>query len=126
MKYQELFSMEQFAELYDASNGIYKRRLQDNQNIQTYIYKKPLFEYNDIAGAELKLILKDDSGINSETMKTHSDFIHDNNQADIIHIDQSSDLTNILKKLIRLSRAGNHLATQLYNNIKKYFARDFN
>ena len=121
MKYQELFSMEQFAELYDASNGIYKRRLENNYDIQTYIYEKPLFKYEDIGGAEIKLILKDDSGINSETMKSHSDLRYDYNQTDIIHIEQSSDLTDILRKLIRLSQAGNHLATQLYNNVKNYF-----
>ena len=122
MKYNEFFTMEQFEELYDVSKGINRRRLDSNNgNIKTYIQKKTLYEYDDISGVKLELLIKADSGLNSETMKSHFDFKCDSNQTDIIHKDQPSDLTTILKKFIRLSQAGNHLATQLSNNIKPYF-----
>lgn len=124
MQYNEFFTMEQFAELYNVSKGkdIKSRRLKDDDNDEiNYLQKKTLFEYPDITGANLKFIFTQNPGLNSETMKGNSDIFFDSEQKDNIHKEQSTQLAKMLKKLIILSKFGNHLATQLYNNLKNYY-----
>ena len=85
----------------------------------SYVKEQPLFSYKDSGGIQIDFNLKADSGMNTEAMRTGADLIFDNEENHLSYLEEITDLQLILDELIELSKAGNHLATQLYDKIKE-------
>ena len=124
MHYYELVSDQQFKEIYNIGvNGVFpqkkKRKLFAVANEKNqYKNEDTIFEYNDLGGANIFLLMMDDSSINSETFKANSYLKVDEEEKELVSNYQDSSLTDILNKLLILSKAGNKIADELYQGIK--------
>ena len=126
MEYYEQISKEQFKEIYDISiNGKLpdrKRKLNEHKSIITN--EENIFEYSDPGGETIFLSFFIDSSINTQTMKSKSYIKFGESQInELADNNLNSILTEIINKLSVLSKAGNHLANLLYQNIK-YLMQD--
>ena len=124
LKYYEQFSLENYNDLYNVSKGIAseretRRRLEDEK--QTVINERNLFFFPHYGGVNLQISLKDNVGYNTEAMEASNFLQIDNKKFNLAVLAQFTDFDKIIKKLINLSKAGNKLATILYNEIKKNF-----
>ena len=123
LKYYEQFSLENFKELYNVSKGLpneeqkRRRRLTESQSV--IVDKKNLFTFEDPKGVIIKIMLKDNVGYNNEAMEASNFLQIDDEPYDLANIKQFTDIDKIIKKIINLSKAGNNLATILYNKIKE-------
>ena len=121
MEYYEQISEEQFKDIYDISiNGKLpekKRKLNEQKDLITK--EENIFEYSDQGGETIFLSFFVDSGLNTPTMKSKSYIKFGENQInELVDNFQNSFLTEIINQLSVLSKAGNHLANILYQNIK--------
>ena len=88
----------------------------------SYVKEQPLFDYKDAGGVQIDLNLKLDSGLNTEAMRSSSDLTFDHDEKNLnslSYLEEMSDIQLILDELIELTKAGNHLAAELYNKIKE-------
>ena len=123
MEYHEQISEEQFKEIYDISiNGKLpekKRKLYSKTD--QIVKEENIFEYSDPGGETIFLSYFIDSSINTPTMKSKSYIKFGENQInELVDNNLNSILTKIINRLSVLSKAGNHLANRLYQNIKYY------
>ena len=81
-----------------------------------YIRQKDLFHLDSL-GVQVDLNLKINPGLNTNAMKTHLDFSFDEESHEMYKQEQLSNIQEIINKLSALSKAGNILATQLYDKI---------
>ena len=126
LKYEELFSKDQFYEFYILSkNGsaalkkMQKRKL-DNSNDKMIKKENNLVNlFSPDIGIAVDITLYNNAGINSDFMEAKSKlYIESNKKEDISSSKESSRSFNqIIKELYILSKAGNHLATELYTKI---------
>ena len=132
MKKEEQFTLENFEDLYSVvqakkkSENVYvKKERKKFRNLMAYatdyIKQENLFYYEDVGGIEIFLNLKVDSGINKFALYSYSDLIFDENSYYLSSLSNNTDLQQTLDKLIELSKAGNHLANELYEQIKEKF-----
>ena len=129
MKEDVQFPREKFKELYDLvknpkneeeenpegdyiNNG--KRRL--SSDLVQYIRQKDLFHIDSL-GVEIDLNLKINPGLNTDAMRTHLDISFDEENKEIYKREEITNIQEILNQLSALSKAGNILATQLYDKI---------
>ena len=128
LKYEELFSKDQFYEFYILSkNGsaalksLKKRKLYNDANDNKMIKKENnyLHLFTPDSGINVDLTLMINSGIHSDFMETSSPFYVENKFTEDISSskESSKSFNKIIKDLYILSKAGNHLATELYQNI---------
>ena len=124
MKYYEQVTEEQFREIYELSvNGILPKEKKRNRRLKQerkgYSKEQIVFNYEEINGANMFITLFDDSSINTETMKANLYFkFGEDPEDELVNNRFNSILTKVLQKLFLLSKAGNYLADQLYQNIK--------
>ena len=122
LKYYEQFSLENFKDLYNVSKGIKdesqsKRRLSKEK--QAIVEKRKFFDFSHYGGVNIQISLLDNVGYNSQAMVA-SNFIQiDDKKENLAELKQFTDIDKCIKKLIHLSKAGNKLATNLYNKIKE-------
>ena len=129
MKEDVQFPREKFVELYDLvknptneeeenSEGDYitneKRRL--STDIVQYIRQKDLFHIDSL-GVQVDLNLKINPGLNTNSMSTHLDISFDEENNEIYKREELTNIQEIINQLSALSKAGNILATQLYDKI---------
>ena len=130
MKHEDLFTLENFEDLYSIvqakkkSENVYVKKERKNfRNLMDYtseyIKQENLFYYEDTGGIEIFLNLKVDSGINKLALYSYSDLIFDDRSYYLSSLSNSTDLQTTLNNLIELSKAGNHLANKLYEQIKE-------
>ena len=128
MKNKDLFTLENFEDLYSIvqakkkSENVYVKNERKNfRNLMAYageyIKQENLFYYNDTGDIEIFLNLKIDSGINKFAFNCYSDLIFDEKSYYLSAFSNYTDLQATLDKLAELSKAGNHLATTLYEQI---------
>ena len=131
MKVDIHFTTDNFTDLYnlvqDKSKSSKKTYLK-KKNKKTYrslmeyagsfTKEQQLFSYKDSGGIQINYNLKTDSGINTESMKSNADLDFDDEENHLSSLEEFTDLQLILDELIELSKAGNHLATDLYEKIK--------
>ena len=128
MKNEDLFTLENFEDLYSIvqakkkSENVYVKNERKNfRNLMAhageYIKQENLFYYNDTGDIEIFLNLKIDSGINKFAFNCYSDLIFDEKSYYLSAFSNYTDLQATLDKLAELSKAGNHLATTLYEQI---------
>ena len=124
MKDYIYFSLDQFKELYNISKGIKKenedsslRNLEDSKPV---IKKEANLLELRIAGTLLRISLENNAGYNTQAMEANSILEIDGKKWDLAKIPQYSDIDRVISKLIILSKAGNSLATKLYQNIKEH------
>ena len=67
----------------------------------------------------VKLIKKNDIGMNVGSMKAFSNFLIDDSNNEISNLKQYSNISNVLNKLIILSKSGNEILLELYNKINE-------
>ena len=132
MKEEILFPDEKFAELYNlvfekeaindeiSSESSTKRRRLSSPSPLTdptqYIRQKELFQIDSL-GVKINLNFKLNPGLNTNAMSSHLDFSFDDVEHKICKQKEFSDIQIIIDQLRALSKAGNILATQLYDDI---------
>ena len=125
MKYNQLFNFSQFKELYNTvknSTSYNKRRnLVDNNN-NNIIQKANLFNYSD-GKTEYHINLNKNPGLGSKYFEFSSDFKVGSDSNNLIRLREETNFNIILNKLSVLSKAGNKLASILYNNINSDFKK---
>lgn len=122
LKYDELFSKENFQELlFVSKNGMAEFKKMGKRKLDTYdehMIKKENNVFNLFtpeSGIEVDLTLFNNVGINSDFMEANNIMYIDNNKTSITQSTESSkDFNSIIKDLIVFSQAGNHLATELF------------
>ena len=75
-----------------------------------------LFTYEEL-GIAINLGLKIDPGLNSPNMGVYGSLIFDTNESDYSALLEESNIQNIIDQLSSLSKAGNKLASELYDKI---------
>ena len=81
-----------------------------------YIKKSSLFE-NKATPIEVNLDLKINSGINSPISGVYGSIIFDDQEIKYTSIEEASMLEDLIDKLSRISKAGNQLASELYDKV---------
>ena len=126
LKYEELFSKDQFYEFYILSkNGsaalkkLQKRKLYNSNEKMVKRENNLVNLFSPDIGISVDITLYNNAGINSDFMEAKSKlYIESNKTEDISSSKESSRSFNqIIKELYILSKAGNHLATELYTKI---------
>ena len=122
MKNYIYFSLDNFKELYNVSKGI-KNEDSSPRNLReskpSIKSKENLFSLN-IGGVKLLISLKDNAGYNTQAMEAYNIVEIDDKEVQLANIQQYSDIDRVISKLILLSKAGNNLATFLYQKIKEH------
>ena len=129
LKYEELFSKDDFYEFYILSkNGSAALKKMQKRKLDSYDDKMISKENNFLnlfsisSGISVSLSLFINSGINSDFMQAGMKLEIDDEKKDIATVEESSRSFNrIIKKLYILSKAGNHLASELYQKINIVF-----
>ena len=132
MKEEILFPDEKFAELYNlvfekeaindeisTESSTKRRRLSSPSPLTDptqYIRQKELFQIDSL-GVKINLNFKLNPGLNTNAMSSHLDFSFDDVEHKICKQKEFSDIQIIIDQLRALSKAGNILATQLYDDI---------
>ena len=125
-KYEELFSKDQFNEFYILSkNGsaalkkLQKRKLYNSNEKMIKKENNLVNIFSPDIGITVDITLYNNAGINSDFMEAKSKlYVEDKKKEDISSSKESSRSFNqIIKELYILSKAGNHLATELYTKI---------
>ena len=74
--------------------------------------------FNDrITPIQVDLALKINSGINSEITGAYAGIIYDETEINFSSIEENSKINQLLEKLSQISKAGNSLASELYDKI---------
>ena len=92
------------------------RNLDYNANKHQYLKQAVLFS-NEITPVKIDLNLKINPGINSKTMGAYASIIFDDQEITYSSIEEVSVIQELLEKLSTLSKAGNLLASKLYEKI---------
>ena len=130
MKEDIKFTTENFIELYNivhknetlVSNKKKQfRNLLDYSISQTNEAKEAnLFYYRDDGGIEINYDLVNDPGVkDGKAMKVFSNLGCDNDNKELVNQIFLTNISYIIDKLSVLSKAGNALSTELYNNLKE-------
>lgn len=129
LKYEELFSKDDFYEYYvnymlskNGSAPLNERqiRILDNTNDKMIEKENNLFHlFSHESGITVDLNLFNNLGINSEFMSASNNLYIENNKAEDISSSNESSISfnKIIKELYILSKSGNHLANDLYQKI---------
>ena len=126
LKYDELFSKDDFEEiLLISKKGINSlKELKKRKNGRFLEDENPLasiestlLEFDGNAGVKIELSLMNNPGIRNEFMEGNSKLKIENKNKELTSSKKSSlSINEIINELIKLSQAGNNLATQLYQN----------
>ena len=97
------------------------RNLLDYSISQTNEAKEAnLFYYRDDGGVEINYNLVNDPGVkDGEAMQAFSNLACDNENKELVNKYLYTNISYIIDKLSVLSKAGNTLSTELYNNLKE-------
>ena len=126
MKEDVQFPREKFSELYnlvkknssdqDEKKGANTNRRLSSADAIQYIKQKELFHLDSL-GVEINLNMKLNPGINTDRMSSGLDLSFDDVTHELYNQPHLSNIHNIIEQLRALSKAGNILATQLYDKI---------
>ena len=130
MKNDIQFTRDNFTSLYDlvqnkmnqtnynktSNNNKIKRSL--SNSLPQYIKKKELFQ-KEVLGILINLNLKINSGINTDFFSTKLTISFDEEEHDLSTINYPNEISNIIKELSILTRAGNYMASLLYEEINE-------
>ena len=128
MKEDIQFNSDNFTDLYNivhkkeklilkkkrTPRNLFESAILDSQNMN----EAKLFHYEDPGGIEVNYNLANNPGLGEESLKLYSKFLFDNETRELVYLSQYSNISYIIDKLSILSKAGNSLATELYNNLK--------
>ena len=79
-----------------------------------------LFQYRDVQGVDISINLLNDPNIkDGNALKMYSNLNINNVNKELVYLSQESNISQIIDQISVLSKAGNHLATELYNNTKE-------
>ena len=122
-KYKEEFSNEKFKILYDLSKknlteNEKKRNLNENENFSA---EEELINIKHFGGVKTIIKLKNEINLNSENIKAISNLIIDGTEKEISNLKEFSNVGEILKKLIKLSKSGNEMLIELFDKINENF-----
>ena len=130
MKVDIHFTNDNFTDLYnliqDKSKSKKKYYIQKKEKksfrslmeyAASFTKEQSLFDYKDAGGIQINFNMKDDSGLNTQAMRAYSDFHFDDKENLLTTLEEYTDLQKILDEIIELSKAGNNLATELYEKI---------
>ncbi len=126
LKYKELFSKEDFENYYilnkEGSAALKKREQRNLATEKQKIISKEnnLFHlFSADSGVGVDITLLNDIGLNRDNTEASCNFYVESNKTEDISTSKESSrsFNQIIKDLYILSKAGNHLATELYQNI---------
>jgi len=129
MTFDEHFSTEQFKELYKVSKNITDndeknnnlRYLYSETNNRKLVKEEELFSFEHYGGVNLFYKLKDDIGLDSESMKAFGNLFIDDYKKELSNLKEFTNLDKIIDELTDLSQSGKELASGLFNNTKDSF-----
>ena len=122
MKKKKYTTNEDFEKLYNDS----KKEKINTKNLNrklspektTIINEQQFFSYKFYSGIEFGLYLDNNLGYNSENMHASLNLKINDEMYKLSGLNAFSNINEVLGKILSLSKAGNKLATILYNNIK--------
>ena len=129
-KFYDEFSVEKFKELYKVSKNISdendannSRRYLQEENIkeeerESSANEEEFFNYRHYTDLNIFVNSLNDPGYNSDTIRAALNFKINENSRELVGCKDNSNFKDIIKLLRDLSKSGNSLATELYNNIK--------
>ena len=126
MKYKEEFSTDQFKILYNISKNITteqkepKRNLDDNQKPKL-IGEEELLKIDHYGGVKFSINLKNDIGLNVESMKAFLNLKIDDTETEVGNLKEYTNIGEVLNELIILSKSGNELVLELYNKLNECY-----
>ena len=126
MKYKEEFSTDQFKILYNISKNITteqkepKRNLDDNQKPKL-IGEEELLKIDHYGGVKFSINLKNDIGLNVESMKAFLNLKIDDTITEVGNLKEYTNIGEVLNELIILSKSGNELVLELYNKLNECY-----
>lgn len=117
------FSLDNFRELYNVSKGIKtedvsKRNLVEEK--RQIINNEALFNFTHFGGVQITIGLKNNAGYNTQAIQALNLFEIDEETVELANLKEFSDIDKVISRLVSLSRAGNNLATALYEKIKDH------
>ena len=129
MKFDEHFSTEQFKELYKVSKNITDsdennnklRHLYSETKNRKLVKEEELFGFEHYGGVNLFYKLKDDIGLDSESMKAYGNLLINDHLKELSNLKEFTNLNKIIEELFDLSQSGKELASELFNNTKDSF-----
>jgi len=129
MSFDEHFSTEQFKELYKVSKNITDndeknnklRNLFSEANNRKLVKEEQLFNFEHYGGVNLFYFLKDDIGLDSESMKAYGNLLIDDYIKELSNLKEFTNLDKIIEELLDLSQSGKELASGLLNSTKDSF-----
>ena len=125
MKHDQIFNFTQFKQLYNTAKNATmenkeRRNLENNNNKKTILQQANIFSYSD-KGTDYTIYLTKNPGFNENYFEYLNNFKAGERIFDLVRLREETNFDNILKKLSILSKAGNKLASNLYENIKSDF-----
>ena len=123
MKNNQLFNFTQFKQLYNTAKKAEKyngQRNLDEIGSKSISNQANLFSYSS-SGTDYSINLNQNPGINEQFFEFLNNFKAGEDNYNLIRLREYTNFDTILKKLSILSKAGNKLASHLYNNIKSDF-----
>jgi hypothetical protein len=123
LKYEELFSKDDFYEFYTLSKNeskTFKKRKLNTDDDKIVKKENNLFHlFTPESGISMDVNLFNNIGINSDFMEANSNLYIESNKTEDISISRESSkiFNKIIKELYILSKSGNHLANELYQKI---------
>ena len=130
MKEDIQFTTDDFKELYHLvitkTKFLKKKNSKKFRNLIDYtLFKsqggqeRSLFNYKNNGGLNIDYNLINEPGINGgEALKLYSNIIFDDDNRELVYKSKFTNISFIIDKLSLLSKAGNHLSTELYNSMK--------
>ena len=130
MKEDIQFTTDDFKELYHLvitkTKFLKKKKSKKFRNLIDYtLFKsqggqeRSLFNYKNNGGLNIDYNLINEPGINGgEALKLYSNIIFDDDNRELVYKSKFTNISFIIDKLSLLSKAGNHLSTELYNSMK--------
>ena len=103
---------------YNKTSNNYKIKRSLSNTLPQYIKKKELFQ-KEVLGILINLNLKINSGINTDFFSTKLTISFDEEEHDLSTINHPNEISNIIKELSILTRAGNYMASLLYEKINE-------
>ena len=122
LKNKENFSMDNLIKEYaNKKNKKIKNvsRFLTEKNINKYFIKEENLFVSDLLYG-INLVLKFDSGLGNEIMKSFLNLKYDGKEKEYVNLNQSTSINRAIKSLNSIYKTGNYLAFQLYEKLQNY------
>ena len=124
MKNNLLFNFSQFKELYNTAKNAssYNKRRNSEEKNNKILQKTNFFTYSD-GKTDYSITMSKNPGLGDDHFEFFNDFKVGTDNYNLVRLKEYTNFDKILNKLSILSKAGNKLASILYENIRSDFLK---